>query len=81
MKIQCNVCETAEAAVLCCADEAALCLACDEKVHTANKLAGNTRECLSLSLPLPYPNAIFVRKLLDSSFVCKIELCYVGNVM
>ncbi|KAI3702761.1 hypothetical protein L6452_28513 [Arctium lappa] len=39
MKIQCNVCETAEATVLCCADEAALCWSCDEKVHAANKLA------------------------------------------
>ncbi|PON69827.1 B-box-type zinc finger [Parasponia andersonii] len=39
MKIQCNVCEVAEASVLCCADEAALCWACDEKVHAANKLA------------------------------------------
>ncbi|KAL8031971.1 hypothetical protein ABFX02_13G063100 [Erythranthe guttata] len=38
MKIQCNVCESAEAMVLCCADEAALCLGCDEKVHSANKL-------------------------------------------
>nr|XP_043620990.1 B-box zinc finger protein 22-like [Erigeron canadensis] len=39
MKIQCNVCETAEATVLCCADEAALCWRCDEKIHAANKLA------------------------------------------
>ncbi|XVF18508.1 hypothetical protein REPUB_Repub11eG0028100 [Reevesia pubescens] len=39
MRIQCNVCEAAEAKVLCCADEAALCWACDEKVHAANKLA------------------------------------------
>ncbi|KAF8391166.1 hypothetical protein HHK36_023467 [Tetracentron sinense] len=39
MKIQCNACEAAEANVLCCADEAALCWACDEKVHAANKLA------------------------------------------
>lgn len=39
MKIQCNVCETAEAKVLCCADEAALCHVCDDKVHAANKLA------------------------------------------
>ncbi|XP_050368780.1 B-box zinc finger protein 22 [Argentina anserina] len=39
MKIQCNVCEAAEATVLCCADEAALCWACDEKIHAANKLA------------------------------------------
>ncbi|KAL4311007.1 hypothetical protein GQ457_01G003510 [Hibiscus cannabinus] len=39
MRIQCNVCEAAEAKVLCCADEAALCWTCDEKVHAANKLA------------------------------------------
>lgn len=39
MKIHCNVCDTAEATVLCCADEAALCHECDEKVHAANKLA------------------------------------------
>ncbi|KAK8706339.1 hypothetical protein V6N13_049908 [Hibiscus sabdariffa] len=39
MRIQCNVCEAAEATVLCCADEAALCWSCDEKVHAANKLA------------------------------------------
>ncbi|MBA0758998.1 hypothetical protein Gotri_021940 [Gossypium trilobum] len=39
MRIQCNVCEAAEAKVLCCADEAALCWACDEKIHAANKLA------------------------------------------
>ncbi|TVU12569.1 hypothetical protein EJB05_46220 [Eragrostis curvula] len=40
MKIQCNACGAAEARVLCCADEAALCGACDEEVHAANKLAG-----------------------------------------
>ncbi|KAH9779375.1 B-box zinc finger protein 22 [Citrus sinensis] len=39
MRIQCNVCEAAEAKVLCCADEAALCWECDDKVHAANKLA------------------------------------------
>uniref|UniRef100_J3MBC3 B box-type domain-containing protein n=1 Tax=Oryza brachyantha TaxID=4533 RepID=J3MBC3_ORYBR len=31
MKIQCNACGAAEARVLCCADEAALCTACDEE--------------------------------------------------
>jgi hypothetical protein len=40
MKIQCNACGAAEARVLCCADEAALCDACDKEVHAANKLAG-----------------------------------------
>ncbi|KAJ1380635.1 B-box-type zinc finger [Sesbania bispinosa] len=50
MKIQCNVCEAAEAKVLCCADEAALCLECDKKVHAANKLASkHQRVPLSIS--------------------------------
>ncbi|KAJ6852860.1 B-box zinc finger protein 22-like [Iris pallida] len=40
MKIQCNVCGAAEAKVLCCADDAALCWDCDEKVHAANRVAG-----------------------------------------
>ncbi|WOK93550.1 B-box zinc finger protein 22-like [Canna indica] len=39
MKTQCDICERAAAAVLCCADEAALCWGCDEEVHAANKLA------------------------------------------
>ncbi|CAA7402440.1 unnamed protein product [Spirodela intermedia] len=39
MKILCNACEAAEARVYCCADEAALCWECDQKVHAANKLA------------------------------------------
>lgn len=51
MKIQCNVCETAEATVLCCADEAALCHDCDEKIHAANKLASkHQRVSLTQSL-------------------------------
>ncbi|KAL6906214.1 hypothetical protein ACP4OV_003815 [Aristida adscensionis] len=40
MKIVCDACGRAEAAVLCCADEAALCRRCDAAVHSANKLAG-----------------------------------------
>ncbi|TVU51384.1 hypothetical protein EJB05_02809, partial [Eragrostis curvula] len=40
MKIGCDACGRAEAAVLCCADEAALCRRCDAAVHSANKLAG-----------------------------------------
>ncbi|XP_078155938.1 B-box zinc finger protein 23-like [Carex rostrata] len=39
MKILCDVCERSEAALLCCADEAALCRQCDDVVHAANKLA------------------------------------------
>ncbi|KAL2460090.1 B-box zinc finger protein 21 [Abeliophyllum distichum] len=39
MKIQCDVCGKEEASVFCTADEAALCQACDCRVHRANKLA------------------------------------------
>ncbi|GER33611.1 B-box zinc finger family protein, partial [Striga asiatica] len=59
MKIHCNVCESAEAGVLCCADEAALCWACDRRVHAANKLAiKHQRVPLSdSSTPKPKPIA------------------------
>nr|CAB3471827.1 unnamed protein product [Digitaria exilis] len=40
MKVLCSGCEAAEARVLCCADEAALCALCDRDVHAANRLAG-----------------------------------------
>ncbi|KAI3717709.1 hypothetical protein L1987_69487 [Smallanthus sonchifolius] len=40
MKIQCDVCNENGALVYCSADEAALCSACDHRVHHANKLAG-----------------------------------------
>ncbi|KAJ1258059.1 hypothetical protein BS78_10G045300 [Paspalum vaginatum] len=49
MKIQCNACGAAEARVLCCADEAALCVACDKEVHAANKLAGKHQRVPLLS--------------------------------
>ncbi|KAK8572575.1 hypothetical protein V6N13_048164 [Hibiscus sabdariffa] len=39
MKIQCDVCNKEPASVFCTADEAALCNACDCRVHHANKLA------------------------------------------
>ncbi|XP_020595297.1 B-box zinc finger protein 22-like [Phalaenopsis equestris] len=56
MKIQCNACEAAEAKVLCCADEAALCWECDEKVHAANKLAGKHQRVLLLSASSSNPS-------------------------
>lgn len=55
MKIQCNVCEAAEATVLCCADEAALCWSCDEKVHAANKLASKHQRVPLSSSSSPMP--------------------------
>ncbi|PSS26018.1 B-box zinc finger protein [Actinidia chinensis var. chinensis] len=39
MRTLCDVCESASAIIFCAADEAALCRACDEKVHMCNKLA------------------------------------------
>lgn len=38
---------------MCCADEAALCWACDEKVHAANKLAGKHQRVPLISAPSP----------------------------
>ncbi|XP_008791645.1 B-box zinc finger protein 20-like [Phoenix dactylifera] len=52
MKIQCDVCAAEAASVFCCADEAALCDACDRRIHSANKLAGKHRR-LSLLHPTP----------------------------
>ncbi|CAM6088196.1 unnamed protein product [Calypogeia fissa] len=40
MRTLCDVCEAAPARLFCAADEAALCLKCDGKVHGCNKLAG-----------------------------------------
>lgn len=54
MKIGCDACGRAEAAVLCCADEAALCRPCDAAVHSANKLAGRHHRVELL----PCPNAV-----------------------
>ncbi|PIA55985.1 hypothetical protein AQUCO_00700360v1 [Aquilegia coerulea] len=39
MRTLCDVCESAAAILFCAADEAALCQACDDKVHLCNKLA------------------------------------------
>ncbi|KAF3435770.1 hypothetical protein FNV43_RR22862 [Rhamnella rubrinervis] len=41
MKIRCDVCDKEEASMFCCADEAALCDGCDQRIHRANKLASN----------------------------------------
>ncbi|XP_020393259.1 B-box zinc finger protein 20 [Zea mays] len=51
MQMLCDVCAAAPAAVICCADEAALCSACDRRVHRANKLAHKHRR-----IPLAQPS-------------------------
>ncbi|KAL5229657.1 hypothetical protein ABZP36_028433 [Zizania latifolia] len=57
MKVLCSVCEAAEASVLCCADEAALCARCDREVHAANRLARKHQR-----LPLLAPGAASVAR-------------------
>lgn len=52
MKVLCSACEAAEASVLCCADDAALCARCDRDVHAANRLAGKHQR-----LPLLAPGS------------------------
>jgi hypothetical protein len=53
MKVQCDVCAAEAASVFCCADEAALCEACDRRVHRANKLAGKHRRFSLLNPSTP----------------------------
>ncbi|CAL5405993.1 unnamed protein product [Camellia sinensis] len=68
MKIQCNVCGVAEAKVLCCADEAALCWACDEKVHAANKLASKHQRISLSSSSSPMPKCDICREMVGYFF-------------
>ncbi|KAJ9567304.1 hypothetical protein OSB04_003270 [Centaurea solstitialis] len=57
MKINCDVCNKEEASVFCSADDAALCSACDHRVHHANILAGKHPR-FSLLLPSPKDSPI-----------------------
>ncbi|RWV87695.1 hypothetical protein GW17_00050287 [Ensete ventricosum] len=79
MKIQCNACEAAEAAVLCCADEAALCWACDEKVHAANRLAGKHQRVPLLSND--GGGAVAGRSSSTASGVPKCDICQVPRLL
>ncbi|GAA0174251.1 hypothetical protein Leryth_010518 [Lithospermum erythrorhizon] len=78
MKIQCDVCESAPATVICCADEAALCANCDIQVHAANKLASKHQRlhlnCLSNKLPfcdICQEKAAFIFCVEDRALFCK----------
>nr|AXY87611.1 B-box zinc finger protein-like protein [Cymbidium goeringii] len=71
MKIQCDGCEKAEAVVLCCADEAALCWVCDAKVHAANKLAGKHQR-----VPLLLPGAASAASKMPSCDICQEKAGY-----
>ncbi|KAJ1265896.1 hypothetical protein BS78_08G108700 [Paspalum vaginatum] len=52
MKVQCDMCMAEAPEAFCSADKAALCDACDRRVHRANKLTGKHR-CFSLLSPAP----------------------------
>ncbi|CAI9117807.1 OLC1v1019292C1 [Oldenlandia corymbosa var. corymbosa] len=78
MKIQCDVCEKAQATVICCADEAALCAKCDVEVHAANKLASKHQrlllQCLSNKLPpcdICQEKAAFIFCVEDRALFCR----------
>ncbi|KAI5074532.1 hypothetical protein GOP47_0010493 [Adiantum capillus-veneris] len=83
MRVQCDVCEKALAEVVCCADEAALCLSCDQRVHAANKLASKHQRLRLLhnnpngsNSPLPLcdicqEKGAFIFCLEDRALVCR----------
>ncbi|KAK4344049.1 hypothetical protein RND71_037143 [Anisodus tanguticus] len=78
MKIQCNACEVAEARVLCCADEAALCWSCDDKVHATNKHANKHQRVPLSASSSPMPKCDICQEtvgyffcLEDRAFLCR----------
>ncbi|KAL9244971.1 hypothetical protein vseg_018683 [Gypsophila vaccaria] len=71
MRTLCDVCESAAAIYFCAADEAALCRACDEKVHLCNKLASR-----HIRVGLDAPNAVPKCDICENApafFYCEID--------
>ncbi|KMT00329.1 hypothetical protein BVRB_9g216440 [Beta vulgaris subsp. vulgaris] len=71
MRTLCDVCEGAAAIFFCAADEAALCRACDEKVHMCNKLASR-----HIRVGLAAPNAVPKCDICENApafFYCEID--------
>ncbi|KAK4789714.1 hypothetical protein SAY86_017018 [Trapa natans] len=71
MRILCDACESAAAAVFCAADEAALCHSCDEKVHMCNKLASRHVR-VSLANPSDVPRCDICENA-PAFFYCEID--------
>ncbi|CAO2828048.1 unnamed protein product [Amaranthus hypochondriacus] len=71
MRTVCDVCETPVAVFFCPADEAALCLSCDHKVHTCNRLA-NRHVRLRLSAPKPFSRCDICENA-PAFFYCEID--------
>ncbi|XP_055803157.1 B-box zinc finger protein 19-like isoform X1 [Solanum dulcamara] len=82
MRTLCDVCESAAAILFCAADEAALCRACDEKVHMCNKLASR-----HVRVGLAKPNDVPRCDICENSpafFYCEIDgssLCLQCDMM
>ncbi|KAJ8567595.1 hypothetical protein K7X08_019803 [Anisodus acutangulus] len=82
MRTLCDVCESAAAILFCAADEAALCRACDEKVHMCNKLASR-----HVRVGLDKPNDVPHCDICENSpafFYCEVDgssLCLQCDMM
>ncbi|KAK1261287.1 putative salt tolerance-like protein [Acorus gramineus] len=71
MRTICDVCESAPASLFCAADEAALCHACDEKVHMCNKLASRHVR-VGLAAPSEVPRCDICENA-PAFFYCEID--------
>ncbi|KAK1297343.1 putative salt tolerance-like protein [Acorus calamus] len=71
MRTICDVCESAPASLFCAADEAALCHACDEKVHMCNKLASRHVR-VGLAAPSEVPHCDICENA-PAFFYCEID--------
>ncbi|KAK4745017.1 hypothetical protein SAY87_011329 [Trapa incisa] len=71
MRTLCDACEGAAAVLFCAADEAALCRACDEKVHLCNKLA-NRHVRVGLADPSDVPRCDICENA-PAFFYCEVD--------
>ncbi|KAF8012589.1 hypothetical protein BT93_I0683 [Corymbia citriodora subsp. variegata] len=69
MRTLCDACESAAAVVFCAADEAALCSACDDKVHMCNKLASRHVR-VGLASPSDVPRCDICENAPDGTSLC-----------
>ncbi|KAL5706588.1 hypothetical protein ACHQM5_024734 [Ranunculus cassubicifolius] len=71
MRTLCDVCESAAATLFCAADEAALCPACDDKVHLCNKLASRHVR-VGLAVPNEVPRCDICENA-PAFFYCEVD--------
>ncbi|MCD7452380.1 hypothetical protein HAX54_016365 [Datura stramonium] len=80
MKIQCDVCEKAQATVICCADEEAALCKCDVKFMLQINWQVSTRASSSIASPTSFLLVIFAKIKQPSSSVLRIELSFARTV-